>query len=417
MPQSTKIRAQVGPEDGPLITTGYKNSLWCKQGIMKTADFALEEKRDDTDTPTINSGTTQVFWIEKEGTELGMLTLVVTVPALEPLVGGAKTFVRGSDYLGLAILHPTEAITFSYSVNNLDRKTPDKIYRDYKFTMDEVRKIFEGLVIGNKSQAERNTLATGEQVLRIPLPTPWDGQGNQLPICALSSKIKITVRFNDAANFIETDGTKPASVAFSNVFMRYELVHMPGPDRAEVVSLTNTAQGLMTLFDESKKLDFDVPANALFNTPTELGFPIDLSDLDGPVKNLNIYVRAVTDIDNAVPSPKPFEFDTTLLDAITFQCRSNDKILFEPCKASGLQAEHIKKLYGCSPDINSLYMWWDYEPKCKDFASGHIQFSSYTNPRAYLKSSVAHAALRVTVISSSHNWTIQKGGSIQRMWD
>lgn len=417
MPQSTKIRAQVGPEDGPLITTGYRNSLWYKQGIMTTCDFALEEKRDDTDTPIINSGTTQTFYIEKEGTELGMPTLCLTLPAIEPLVTGAKTYARCSDYLGLAVLHPTEAITFSYSVNNLDRKTPDKLYRDYKFTQDEVRKITEGLLIGNKSQAERNTLATAPQEVRVPLPTPWDGQGNQLPICALTNKVKITIRFNDAANFIETDGTKPATVPFSNVFLRYELIHMPGPDRAQVVSLTNTAQGLMTLFDESKKLDFDVPANGLFNTPTDLGFPFDLSDLDGPVKNLNIYVRFLADIDNAVANPKPFEFDTTILDAITFQVRSNDKILFEPCKANGLQAEHIKKLYGCSPDVNSLYAWWDYEPKCKDFASGHIQFSSYTNPRAYLKSSIAHDPLRVTIVSSSHNWTIQKGGSIQRMWD
>ena len=138
MPQSSKIRAQVGPEDGPLITTGYRNSLFAKQGIMNTTDFAIEEKRDDTDQPTINSGTTQVFYLEKEGTEAGQLTLCVTVHALEPLVGGAKTYVRGSDFLGLAILHPTEAVTVSYAVNNLDRTFPDKIYKISENSMGKI---------------------------------------------------------------------------------------------------------------------------------------------------------------------------------------------------------------------------------------------------------------------------------------
>lgn len=417
MPQSSKIRAQVGPEDGPLITTGYRNSLFAKQGIMNTTDFAIEEKRDDTDQPTINSGTTQVFYLEKEGTEAGQLTLCVTVPALEPLVGGAKTYVRGSDFLGLAILHPTEAVTISYAVNNLDRTFPDKIYKQYKFSGEEIRAAFESLLVGNKSQPERNTLATAPQNLRIPLPTPWDGQGNQVPICALSNKLKVTVRFNDAANFIETDGTKPATVAFSNVFLRYELIHMPGPDRAEVVGLTATQQGLVTLFDEAKKLDFDVPLNALFNTATEAGYPLDLSDLDGPVKHMYVLVRYLADVDNAVANPKPYELDTTILDAITAQVRSNDKILFEPTTAAGVQIEHLKKYWGCKPDVNGFYIWWNYEPKCTDFASGHIQMSAYTNPRLYLKSSIAHAALRVSVIAFEHNWTIQKGGSIQRMWD
>lgn len=417
MPQSTKIRAQVGPEDGPLITTGYRNSLFAKQGIMNTTDFAIEEKRDDTDQPTINSGTTQNFYLEKEGTSAGNVTLCVTIPALEPLVGGAKTYVRGSDFLGLAILHPTEAITISYAVNSLDRTFPDKIYKEYKFSSDELRKIYEAMLIGNKSQAERNTLATAPQNVRIPIPIPWDGQGNQIPICALANKIKITVRFNDAANFIETDGTKPATVQFSNVFLRYELIHLPGPDRAEVVGLTATQQGLVTLFDETKKLDFDVPINGLFNTATDAGYPLDLSDLDGPVKNIVVLVRHLADVDNAVANPKPFEFDTTLLDALTFQVKSNDKILFEPTTAGGVQLEHLKKYWGCSPDVNALYAWWNYEPKCLDFASGHIQMSAYTNPRFYIKSSIAHNALRISVLAFGHNWTIQKGGSIQRMWD
>ena len=417
MPQATKIRAQVGPEDGPLITTGYRNSLFAKQGIMNTTDFAIEEKRDDTDQPAINSGSTQTFYLEKEGTSAGNLTMCLDVPALEPLVGGAKTYVRGSDFLGLALLHPTEAVTYTYSVNNLDRTVPDRIYEEYKFSSNEIRTIFEGLLIGNKSQPERNTLATATQKVRIPLPHPWAGRGNELPICALANKVKITIRFNDCANFIETDGTKPATVTFSNVFLRYELIHMPGPDRAELVSLTNTKQGLLTLFDEAKKLDFDIPVNGLFATASDLGYPLDISDLDGTLKNVYILIRLLSDVDNAVANPKPYEFDTSILDAITAQMRSNDKILFEPTTASGLQLEHLKDLYECMGNVNGLYMWFDKEPRCHDFASGHIQLSSYTNPRIYLKSSIAHAPLRVSVIARGHNWTIQKGGSIQRMWD
>lgn len=417
MPQSNKIRAQVGPEDGPLITTGYGNSLFAKQGIISTTDYAIEEKQDFTDIPSVNSGSTQVFYLEKEGTEVGIPTLCVTVPALEPLVTGAKTFVRGVDFLGLGILHPTEAITYSYAVNNLDRTFPDAIFANYKLSENEVRRAFEALLIGEYSEAERNTLATGEQKIRIPLPHPWDGQGNQLPICALANKVKITIRFNDAANFIQTDGVKPATVPFSNVFLRYELVHLPGPDRAEVMSMTNTKLGLLTLFEEAKKLDYDVPVNGLFASPTEYGFPLDLSDLDGPVKHMLVFVRNLSDVDTGVAVPRPYMFDTTFLDTIVGQVRSNDKILFEPTTVGGIQIEHLKKYYKCEPDINSILFFWDYEPKCKDFASGHLQMSSYTNPRAYLKSSVAHPALRVTIVAFGHNWTIQKGGSIQRMWD
>lgn len=417
MPQSNKIRAQVGPEDGPLISVGYKNSLIAKQGICTTSDYAIEEKRTDTDIPIVNSGSTQTFYLEKEGTSADVLTLLVTVPALEPLVTGAKTYVRGSDFLGLALLHPVEAITYSYTTNNLDRTFPDKIYRTYKLSGDECRARFEALLVGERSQPERNTLATAPQTVRIPLPHPWEGMGNQLPICALANKVKITIRFADAASFIETDGTKPATVPFSNVALRYQLWHLPGPDRAELVSMTNTKLGLVTLFDESKKLDFDIPANGLFAAAGEYGYPCDLSDLDGPLKNLVGYIRILSDVDIGVADPKPYEFDVTLLNAITFQVRSNDKILFEPCQASGLQIEQMGAKYGTRPDVNCIYASWDFEPTIGDFASGHLQTSSYTNPRLYLKSNIAHPALRISVITSQHNWTIQKGGSIQRMWD
>lgn len=417
MPQSSKIRAQVGPEDGPLLTTGYENSLFAKQGIAVTTDFAIEEKQDFTDIPTVNSGTTQVFYLEKEGTEVGIPTLCVTIPALDPLVTGAKTYVRGVDFLGLAILHPTEGVTYSYAVNNLDRTFPDAIYSHYKLSKNEIRRAMEGILLGELTEPERNTLATGEQRVRIPLPHPWDGQGNQLPICALANKVKITIRFNDAANFIQTDGIKPATVSFSNVFLRYELIHLPGPDRAQVMSMTNTKLGLLTLFEENKKLDYDVPANGLFAAPTEYGFPLDLSDLDGPIKHMLVFVRYLSDVDTGVANPNQYIFDANFLDTITGQVRSNDKVLFEPTTAGGIQVEHLKKYYGCEPDINAILFFWDYEPTCKDFSSGHLQMSSYTNPRAYLRSSVAHPALKITIVASGHNWLIQKGGSIQRMWD
>lgn len=416
MPEATKLQAQTTAEDAALIETGLNNSLFRKRPHRATTDYAVQEKRFPFNG-VITSGTELVAEIDKEGTLLRDITLVLIAPALTGLVGGAPTYARYGDFGALQLLNRDQPISFEYGSTNVHRVYPDQIYSDHFYDNVEDRVTSEQLLVGEKTPAERNTLALAPQEFRIPIPHPWEGCGNELPICALANKLKIRFPLASAAAAIQTDGIKPASFNFVGAYLRYELIHVPGVDRESLSADTYSPSGRFTLYTDVLRKEIVIPANGMFNAPNPFGYPVELRDITGALRNVSGLLRESTALDPTTASPAPYEVNTNYLKNLTFSIRANDRVLFEETRPNFEQVEQVKRLYCCTPDVNQFHAYWDTIPKDTHFATGHIALANFSSASLYLRSTVAHPELRLTLNAVRWNWTNQKNGNYQRIWN
>ncbi len=417
MPEATKLQAQTTAEDAALIEVGINNSLFKKRPHRCTTDYAIQEKKLQFINPTVATGQEVYFEIDKEGTLLRDITLCFTAPALTGLVTGAPTYARYGDFGGLQCIDRNTPISYDYGSSNVHRVYTDQIYSQYFMENNEGREYWEDLLVGEKSSAERNTLALAPQEFRVPIPHPWEGCGNELPIAALANKLKIRMTMASAAAAIQSDGTKPASFNYTNVYLRYELIHVPGMDREALSASTFSQDGRFTLFSDVTRKEIVIPANAMFNPPTQYGYNVDLRDFTGAIRHITGMLRTTPQLDSTTAAPAPFEIDPTYLNNLSFQVRANDRVLFEECRPNFEQVEQLKRLYDCAPDFGQLHVFWDADPQNLFFASGHIALANFSSATLYLRSTVAHPELRLTLLAYRWNWTNQKNGNYQRIWN
>lgn len=415
MPEPTKLQAQVTAEDAALIEVGIQNSPFMKRGHYALSDFALQEKKNEVAAPSINSGQEFSFEIDKEGTVISKLSLHYTAPALTGLVGGVPTFSRYANFGALQNLSTDQPIRYTYGSSKVMEVHPDQIFSEYCMLENEHQRNIESLLKGELTQAQRNTLALSPQEFVVPLPTPWDGEGNELPICALANKIKLTFRFGPAAQAIQTDGVKPLAIQYTNVYLRYVLGHVSGAERQQIAAPTLGGDGVFTLFSDVTKINKPALADSL-NTANALGLGFDMNDFTGPIRNIKGLIRTQAQMDISTQSPAFYDIDTTFLNQLSFQARANDKSLFEITRPNVEQLLQLDDQYACEGSIRQFRLWWDYKPTIMNCASGHISLANFANPRVYLRYPATHPALDITFLGYRWNWTNTSAGTYQSIW-
>lgn len=415
MPEPTKLQAQVSGEDAALIEVGIQNCPFAKRGHYALGDFALQEKKNEVVSATINSGQAFAFEIDKEGTVLKQLSLHFIAPALTGLVTGAPTFARYADFGALQCLSFDSPIQYMYGSSKVMEVHPDQIFSDYNLLEPAPKQNNAYLLGGELTQAQRNTKALAPQEFVVKLPTPWDGEGNELPICALANKIKITGRFAPAAQAIQTDGTKPVTIPYTGVYMRYVLGHVSGYDREEIAAPTFDSEGVFTLFSETMRISKPVVADSL-NVINGIGLGLDLNDFTGPIRQIRGLIRTRTQMDITQQSPAFYEIDTSYLNNLFYQVRASDKSLFEVTRPNFEQLLQLDSQYKCESSIRQIRCWWDYKPTVPDCASGHITLANFNNSRLYLRNTSSHPDLDVTLLGYRWNWSNTVNGTYQSIW-
>lgn len=415
MPEPTKLQAQVSQEDAALIEPGYQNCPFARRGHYALGDFALQEKKNELNNPTILSGQGFYFELDKEGTVVKDLSLHFIAPALPGLIGGAPTFQRYADFGALQCLSSDQPIQYMYGSSKVTEVHPDQIFSEYNFLTNEHKKNAAFLLGGELTQAQRNTKALAPQEFVVKLPTPWDTEGDELPICALSNKLKINFRFAPAAQAIQTDGTKPLSIGYTGVYLRYVLGHVNGVDREEIAAPTFDEEGVFTLFSETTRVVKTAAADSL-NTVTPLGVGFDMNDFTGPIRQVRGLIRTQAQMDIGGQSPAFYEIDTSYLNNLFYQVRANDKSLFEVTRPNYEQLLQLDAQYECDGAIRQFREWWDYKPMMENCASGHVTLSNFANPRTYLRHVGTHPALEITFLGLRWNWTNISNGTYQSIW-
>lgn len=409
MPRQEKIRAQTTPEDGPLLETGFGNSLYRPQPHMSFSDHVREKVNlEHADQVT---GRKLIFDIEKQATMLEDLNLRVVFPALA--VPGDGTYIRYADF---PLWQLVEKITIKYTSNTLAEYDPDILFSDHRFKSNEHQECTEAYANGGLTAAQRNTLATAPQTVRMRVPTPWFNKACHNPIIsALANKIRVEFQLRQARDIIQTDGTKPATITLSGIRLEQQFIHVTGADRAEATSLTLRPDGLSYLYKEQQSVHKVIPAGAL--GPAN-DFVIELNDFDGPITCITGMLRTSEQLDGTSPDPAHYEIDTTLLNGLTYRMTSNGISLFEETEADRELPYTVQKYFGSGPGIEQILFYWDELPQAENVASGHISIGNFSNPKIFLRSAVANAEeLTLTLIARRFNWLNAQAGNIQLIWN
>lgn len=411
MPNSEVIRAQTTPEDGALFSTGLAHSKWVPQNpIAFTEDLRQIGRIEIPDTRT---GTQIIIPIEKTCSLIEDIEFQCLLPALA-LPGGA-TYIRYVDYVMLALFQEAR---WSYVANTLQSYNLDINFSEIKLMLEEERFNENQLVGGNLSAAARNTFATAPYKLRVKIPAPWNDKRCQAPvISALASKLTLTLNVAPSTYLVQTDGTKPASLTLTECELVYQQIHFTGAVRQEITAITNQPNGLSYLYDDVNSIDFDVPANYFRNTGNE--FVAQLTEVDGPIRNMRILIRTQDQLDPTNPNTAPYEIDPVFLDGLEYRIVSNGMDIQDPEEQNLDGLRKIQKYYKCRRDTSQAVLLWEEFPKMENTASGNVSFGNFTNPRLFLKNpklNGVHPALRITIIYLRHNWLVHQRGVLQKVW-
>ncbi len=409
MPDQELFRAQTGPEDGVLFSSGYHNSVFAAQPLTTYSDKV--RKTVITPLQDVQTGKRVTFDIEKDAVLLEDLFIKYTKPALA--LGLGATYARYQDWGPLADI---SSIDIRYVSNAIVRYETDKCYSDILFMPQEKQDAVALNLFGNLSAAQRNTIALQPHTPFFQLPTPWKGiQGNELCISALANKITFVLQFRPAPAIVQSDGAKLASLMFTNVEVHREAIQFLGSDRAELTSIV-LGPGMNYPFTQTQSLNWYINANQLGPGLQPISFL--LTDIDGPCPLISFFVRTQAQMDETSADPAFFELDDTLLDGLTWQADASGIKLLEPKSYKSDLPYIIGKYFQRTPPAvqQGLIMWTEH-PEAKNTSCGHTTFSSLTNPRAFLQSTVANAQpLVITFIPRVINWLNTQGGDAKTIW-
>lgn len=410
MPQVEIIRAQSTPEDGVLLTTGFGNQQWVPKPIKVYSDKVRQKTESPYDDK--QSGSVIKFEIDKDAVLLEDLSLEFIRPAVAVPVDG--TYIRYQDFASLACI---EYIEYKYTSNNIVRYEPIFDFDScYLSRCDETKRCYETLNDGNLSAAQRNTQALSPQKTHFLLPSPWRGiAGNEPILTALANKIIISVKFNRADAILQSDGTKPRTITFTDIKLTQQKIHMTGSDREEITAATMSPDGISYKFDEPILEDIRIPAGALGLAQP---FKKKVENFTGPTTHITGILRRAVDLDTSSNDPNFYSIDGSLLQGLQFEMKSGVLSLFEPTTTDKQQIYYDCKYRYSGPETQQIRLFWDEKPDAVNCSSGHISFSNFDNPQIFIRSENVNAEEYVlTLIGHRHNWNNHQAGNLQKIWN
>ncbi len=246
------IRYNTGAPDASIFTQGLSRSFYRPKEWSVTTDHVRDTVQFEYRTG-ISLGLPLYYETVQNGVLLEDVKLDLTISAI--VGAGVGTFARGADYLGLALI---PSIEVTYQQNTLQRYDSQALFiqniRDHDITH---RDVFNALLEGNLTPAERNTLATGEQTTTTYLKPYWYMMYSHLPILsALANKIRFKVNIANPQDFVETDYTLGATVSLVKAKFRANIINTTGVEREEFARLTFAPKGLTYLFQHISTIPY-----------------------------------------------------------------------------------------------------------------------------------------------------------------
>lgn len=306
------LRINTGVQDVQLFTTGFRNTPYARKPWGVQTNTIKTRFR----LPLDNVGFAKqiLFEIPKNGVLLDDIYLDLELGPLVP--SGTGTYTRLCDYPAYAMVNN---LSLGINNNGLQRKTGKQLFinhiRDHNMQSSDIHDEF---VRGGLTEAERNTLATQNQVIRIPLKYFWYKLKCHDPlILSLSSKLKMAVDLASVGNFVESDYTNPTgvSVPIVSANLVYDCVQMVGKDRDEGAALVQRSErGITYLIEQTNS----PTGNSFIDIPVGTSkFVYEIKGLSAPWSTIYGTLQYKSDVEGLSYQKKPYRYPTQLINSVS----------------------------------------------------------------------------------------------------
>jgi hypothetical protein len=394
---NTKFQVQdsvhIAPFHPETSIFGYKEPHRHPNFIVEPIEFSP--------TSDARLAATSRFQITKQQALLGPLYVKTTISALTANGGGTARLV---DFGGFRLINKFTVKYGSNTIQTLDWRILHVWFRSWK--NDEKMDFLAGLVAGDLTAAERETLGASAQVLYTPIPTYWVHH----PMLwenteALSHHLDIEVEYSTGSAASQgTSGTAPTFTITASVLRCY-IAHVEDDERDHHVNQHFTDVGVVrSIRDFSTQYD-----NVLTSGSTS--YVVRLTHLKGPIWGFRFVLREKTAIQSdGTTTNQPFTYQSLVswkLDAagvaIWPLTTHTDNMLDNDIH----QSSHTGEL------IYGYYRTLDAENRLDSM--GHDSWDGYTNPQLTLTFSGALAAdYIVDVIAFTYNTVQAAKGDLQK---
>lgn len=322
------LRINTGAADGSLFAHGFDNSYWARRPWAILSDKVKARFRP-VFVQNLGFGLTWNFKYPKNGVLLEDTYLEISISSL--VGAGAGTYARFCDYLGYALC---KQLSLNYTQNNLMILRPSHMFikhlRDYGIINFE---IFDDMVKGNLTAAQRNTLAASPQVVKIPLKFFWDLLPCHTPvITALAQELEFTLDINDLGNIIQTDYTNGATATITQIRPVYDVINFTGSDRDESTAPTFTARGQTYLFEETKNTGYvTIPAGST-------QFNYRFQGFTQPFSSIYFTFQPASDV-TTLNNKKPFELTASDFKLLQSYNIKDGELLIQDIEQVGIEQQ------------------------------------------------------------------------------
>lgn len=403
------IGAQVSPADAGLLTADLRDAQeYIPRDHTTYVDRRKDERIFQVTTSNNKFGEETVFDITKIGDRIMEVILHVAVGPLTTTGGTYRRFV--DDALNAAI----RDITINYGSQQLHVMTPYwRKHCDIKYKGIEKRNNVEVSAGGKLTAVQRNQLATGDQDFYVHLPVYWENIWCHYPVLnALSNNVKFTIRYNELAKLVETDGTVPVA-EMKRQELIVHLLHTTGNERNFNVSLTKDESGIIYLAD-GQEYDSNILVTTADTALAE--YVKELRNFKHPCKELVFSFRDANQINSAgvLAEREYFNFDDEELLPDEIELESNGiKILrrISDLKKYGIPFYQNRAYSGYLSGLFSIP--FADAPECKNESNGHFTIGSASNVVLRLKwRNPSTRDIRLDIMNVYHKFIQHQGGEL-----
>ena len=387
MVYSNQLQRNTGIIDPLIFSQHITDSYFWHHGYSTVKNNFIVRKDVDPQAGA-SFGGHQNFKIPQIADKWGPTQLIFTLSAI-PDNGDANR--RYQDFVGLIAW---ETIELLYSTGELYTLCPEDAFLKYRQLHNvETRDAMGELIAGDKSQAQRVTLAQSAQTLIVDLPFPHcRGTSRWMEIMQLAQEPRVRIKWRTIDDIVQTTGPSPA-ITITNVKLRCAYVHQDGDERDSNTARTESTDGIIRLFD-----DFKTQTNRIAAGVTTQA--IKLNNFRTSSKRIGFIVRLQSDLDTA----RAKNYFGNLQPIASFSLEAADGKIIETVEDRYYRYYLHSQWHG-APAGDFIYEWsFALAPDDYLNASGSYNFGNTTNATLTITFPAPLAAgVEVTTVVHEYN--------------
>lgn len=388
------------------ITSGA-DSVFTPVGWRTFTNFAIRRRAIVPINGVPSYGGQSMFKEDKSVWQRGPHQLQIVRSALA--VQGNGTFSRFVDYEGYEMINYIQVF---YGANLLFQVYGDWLMIEHKLNESwRNAKMTETLLFGEKTQTERNKLASAQQTLYVDLPLPFcKTPGLFFFSVLIATELQINVFWKPLASITQTNATNTAPTGtILSVNMITTDFHVMGDERQVGSQLALSQEGITYRILDWENQSFQLTSGQ----PT---YAVQLTNIKGAMVEVIMILRKLSALTTTLPSVGQTYNDYQQI--ANWTITTGGVILVDQID-DVYSRFYIDPLYHSNLMGSYIYMWsFSMEPESMINATGHKTAAAMTAPTLTITLPATLAVnAQLDVYTRTNNLWSLNGGEIKRVFN